>query len=58
MSRKLSKVILEFDNGEKEYIDGDDLKKWQDAIDSAIVLDFTHRGCTQKLLGEITWKKM
>ncbi len=57
-SRELSKVIMEYDNGEKEYIDGDDVKKWQDAINSAIVLDFTHGAHAQKLLKEITWKKL
>ena len=56
--RKLTKVIMEYDNGDREYIDGEDVEKWQKAINSAIVLDYTHGGNAQKLLKEINWKKL
>lgn len=56
--RELTKVIMEYDNGDIEYIEREDVEKWQKAVNSAIVLDYTHRGNAQKLLKEINWKKL
>ena len=33
--RQLIKVIMEYDNGEKEYIEGNDTTKWQNALNGA-----------------------
>lgn len=55
--RKLTKVIMEYDNGEKEYIEGDDVEKWQEALNGAIVIDFTHGGHAQNVLKDIVWRK-
>jgi hypothetical protein len=49
---------LEYSNGDKEYIEGDEAENWIDALNSAILLDFTHGGHTQKVLKNITWKKV
>ena len=56
--RKLTKVIMEYDNGDKEYIEGNDVEKWQNALNGAIVLDFTHRGHAQDVLKDIVWRKV
>jgi hypothetical protein len=56
--RKLIKAVLEYSNGDKEYIEGDEAENWIDALNSAILLDFTHGGHTQKVLKNITWKKV
>jgi len=56
--RKLTKVIMEYNNGDKEYIEGNDVEKWQNALNGAIVLDFTHRGHAQDILKDITWRKI
>ena len=56
--RKLTKVTMEYDNGDKEYIEGDDAEKWQRALNGAIVLDFTHRGHTQDILKDIIWRRI
>ena len=56
--RKLIKVIMEYDNGNKEYIEGDDVEKWQKALNSAIFLDYTHRGRAQDILKGITWRRV
>ena len=56
--RKLIKVIMEYDNGDKEYIEGDDVTKWQNAINGAIMLDYTHRRYTQNVLKDVIWKKL
>lgn len=56
--RKLLKVIMEYDNGDKEYIEGDDVEKWQKALNGAIVLDFTHRGHAQDILKDIVWRRV
>lgn len=49
---------MEYDNGDREYIEREDVEKWQKAVNSAIVLDYTHGGNAQKLLKEINWKKL
>lgn len=54
--RKLTKVTMEYDNGDKEYIEGDDAENWNNALNGAIVLDFTHGGRLQKVLKNVTWK--
>lgn len=56
--RKLLKVIMEYDNGDKEYIEGNDVEKWQNALNGAIVLDFTHRGHAQDVLKDIVWRRV
>ncbi len=56
--RKLLKVIMEYDNGDKEYIEGNDVEKWQKALNDAIVLDFTHRGHAQDVLKDIVWRRV
>jgi len=54
----LIKIVMEYDNGEKKYIEGDDVEKWQKVLNSAITLDFTHGGAAQEILKTITWKKL
>jgi hypothetical protein len=54
--RKLTKVTIEYNNGDKEYIEGDDAENWSNVLDGAIVKDFTHGGRAQKVLKNITWK--
>lgn len=56
--RKLIKVTMEYDNGDKEYICGEDATKWLDALNSAIMLDFTHGRHAQDKLKDIAWKKV
>ena len=56
--RKLTKVIMEYDNGDKEYIESDDVEKWQKALNGALVLDFTHRGHAQDVLKDIVWRRI
>lgn len=56
--RKLLKVVMEYDNGDKEYIEGNDVEKWQKALNDAIVLDFTHRGHAQGILKDIVWRRV
>lgn len=56
--RKLKRVIMEFENGDKEYIEGDDARNWNDALDGAILLDFTHGRHAQEVLKNIIWKKL
>jgi hypothetical protein len=56
--RKLIKVITEYDNGDKEYIEGDDAENWDDALNGAVMLDFTHGGRAQEVLKNITWKTL
>lgn len=55
--RKLKKVVMEYDNGDIEYIEGDDVERWQNAINSAIVLAYVHGSSTQDVLKDIVWKK-
>lgn len=55
--RKLTKVIMEYDNGDKEYIEGIDAINWLEALNSAIVLDFTHGNHAQEVLKNIVWKR-
>lgn len=55
--RKLVKVTMKYDNGDEEYVEGEDVKKWQDAVNGAIVLDFTHGAHSQNILKDIVWKK-
>jgi len=57
-TKKIIKVIMEYDDGSKEYIEGDDVEKWQKALNSALVLDFTHEGGSQDILKTVTWKKL
>lgn len=56
--RKLIKVIMEYDNGDKEYIEGDDVEKWQKALNGAILLDFTHGKHAQDILKDIIWRRV
>lgn len=49
---------MEYDNGEQEYIEGDDATKWQDALNAAILIDFTHGSHAQGILKNIVWKKL
>jgi hypothetical protein len=56
--RKLMRVIIEYDNGEKEYIEGEDAENWNNALNGAILIDFNHGGRVQKILKNITWKKL
>ncbi len=49
---------MEYDNGDNEYIEGTDVEKWQNALNGAIVLDFTHRGYAQDVLKDITWRRI
>lgn len=55
--RKLTKVIMEYDNGDIEYIEGDDVEKWQKALNNALFIDYTHRGHTQDILKDIVWRR-
>lgn len=48
---------MEFDNGDKEYLDGDDAQIWLEALNSAIVNDFVHDGKTQEMLKKLSWKR-
>lgn len=57
-SRKLVKVVVEYDNGDKEFIKGDDVEKWEKATTSALILDFSHGGYSQNLLKDVVWKKV
>lgn len=56
--RKPKRVLIEYDNGDKEFIEGDDVEKWQKATDQAIILDFNHGGHAQTLLKDIIWKNV
>lgn len=56
--RKLTRVIIEYDKGDKEYIEGEDAENWNNALNGAILLDFNHGGRAQKILKNITWKKL
>lgn len=56
--RKLSKVVMEYDNGDKEYIEGNDVEKWQNALNNAIILDFAHGRHAQNILKDIVWRKV
>jgi hypothetical protein len=56
--RRLIKVCCQYDNGDKEYIEGDDVEKWQGAFNSAIALDFSHRGYAQDVLKDIVWRRV
>lgn len=58
MGKRIIKVIMEYSDGSKEYIDGDDVEKWQRALNSALIFDFTHTGHAQDLLKLVTWKKL
>lgn len=53
----LIKVIMEYNNGERQYIDGEDAKRWQGALDSAIVIAYIHGADVQDILKSIVWKK-
>lgn len=55
---KLIKIVMEYDDGTKKYIDGDDVGKWQRAINSAIVNSHIHGSDVQNSLKDITWKKL
>lgn len=54
--RKLIKITMEYDNGDKQYIEGDDAERWLEALNSTIVLDYTHRGHAQNILKDMTWR--
>lgn len=56
--RKLIKVTMEYDDRDNVYIEGNDVKKWQEALNSAITLDYIHGGHSQDVLKDITWKKI
>lgn len=56
--RKLIKVTVEFSNGDKEYIEGDDVDNWKKATTNALTLDLSHGGYAQNLLKDIVWKKV
>lgn len=56
--RKLIKVTMEYDNGYKEYIEGNDAEKWRKALNNAVVLDFTHGQHAQNVLKNIVWRKV
>ena len=58
VERKLIKVLVEYDNGDKEFIDGDNVEKWQKATTQALTLDFSHSGYAQNLLKDVIWKKV
>ncbi len=49
---------VEFDNGDIEFIEGDDVDNWKKATTSALTLDFTHGGYAQNFLKDIVWKKV
>lgn len=57
-NKKLKKIIMEYDNGDINYIEGDDVKKWEDSINSAIFLSHIHGSSIQEVLKEIEWKKI
>ncbi len=58
VDRKLIKVVVEYDNGDKEFIEGGDVEKWQKATTQALTLDFSHSGYAQNLLKDVKWKKI
>lgn len=58
IKRKLIKVVMEYDNGDREYIEGNETIKWLDALNSAVMLDFIHGGRAQNILKDIVWKKL
>ncbi len=55
---KLIKVIMIYEDGHFEYIEGDDVEKWKNALNSALILDLTHGGGAQEILKDIIWKKV
>lgn len=56
--RKLTKVVMEYDNGDKVYIEGNDVEKWQKALNNAIAIDFTHGKHAQNILKDIVWRRV
>ena len=56
--RKLVKVTMEYENGDKVYIEGEDAKIWQDAMNGAITRDYTHGAHCQEMLKNVNWKKL
>ncbi len=57
-NRKLKKVIMEYDNGDVQSIEGEYAERWIDAINSAIFQSHIHGSSIQDVLKEIEWKKM
>lgn len=51
--RILTKVTMEYSNGDKEYIEGKDAEIWKDALNSAIVSAHIHGSDIQYILKNI-----
>lgn len=46
MERNLIKVTFAYDDGDVEYLDGEDLKKWEDAANFSATMSHIHFGET------------
>lgn len=53
----LVKVTMQYNNGEVQYIDGEDVKRWQDALDTTMAVAYIHDTDVQTVLKGIVWKK-
>lgn len=56
--KRVIRIIMEYDNGEKIFIEGDDAKKWNEALNDAIFVDRLHGGNIQNILKSILWEKL
>lgn len=53
------KVIMQYDDGDNRYIEGDDVEKWLNALDSAIMFAHIHnKPDIHDTLKSIIWTKM
>jgi len=52
---KVTKVIFEYQDSSKRYLDGEDLDKWLEMINGAIVMQAIHEGSNWV---DIKWKEI
>ena len=56
---EIVKVEMTFDDGSIRYLEGEDAKKWNDVVNSAVSFEWTHfqEEGIQKQIKELKWKE-
>lgn len=56
--KRVVKVIMEYDDGDKIFIEGDDVQIWKNALNDAVFNDQIHGGNLKDILNSIVWSRL
>lgn len=56
--KRVVKVVMEYNDGEKIFIEGDDVEIWKNALNDAVFIDQIHGGNLKDILNSIVWARL